>query len=104
MATADYVTHSHEKCRICREIDVKERKLAKECDNLVRWRKESRKFEASIEKAEEEVRQLATQIRELRRRRPAAQTPAGPPAPIHPPLPADPGKQKDSWVLFNADV
>lgn len=66
----DFVTPSEEKCRICKAIDVKERKLAKERQNIARWRKEGSRFPASIEKAENEVDTLTESIRALQTNRP----------------------------------
>ena len=66
----DYVTDSLEKCRFCKDIATKERKLEKEKQNIARWRKEGKTFQSSIEKAENEIEHLNEAIRDLEKRRP----------------------------------
>lgn len=61
----EYLIHSPDLCRTCRDKEIKERKLKKELQNIERWRKEGRKFIASIEKAENEAERLEEQIRVL---------------------------------------
>ena len=61
----DFLTHSPDLCRTCRDKTIKERKLKKEIQNIERWRKEGKKFSASIEKAENEAERLGEQIRVL---------------------------------------
>jgi hypothetical protein len=75
----EYKIQRNEKCRICQDLDIKYRKLEKEKANIKRWKKEGRKFQASIEKAEGEVQSLDAQIRDLESRRPnQGQGPAQP--------------------------
>ena len=62
---SDYVTMSPEPCRVCKDIDIKSRKLDKERQNIARWRQEGKKFVASIEKAENEVERLKETIDNL---------------------------------------
>jgi hypothetical protein len=65
------VTKSDQVCKICQEIQVKERRLRKELDNIHRWEKEGNKFSASIDKARRESAALREQIDELESRRPS---------------------------------
>ena len=60
-----FVTHSADKCRVCKDIEIKQRKLDKEKQNIARWSKEGKKFLASIEKAENEVEHLIEAIEML---------------------------------------
>jgi septal ring factor EnvC (AmiA/AmiB activator) len=63
------VYRADDQCRTCKDIEIKDRKLNKELQNIARWRKEGRKFLASIEKAENEVERLQDQIKLLRSNR-----------------------------------
>ncbi|KIW16308.1 hypothetical protein PV08_06359 [Exophiala spinifera] len=65
----DNVINVQDQCRICKEIEVKQRRMQKELDNIARWRREGDKFRASIEKAQREARMLQETIDELHSRR-----------------------------------
>lgn len=67
-----YLTHSNEKCRVCKDIEIKQRKLDKEKQNIARWSKEGKKFLASIEKAENEIEHLSEAIEMLESSRPVS--------------------------------
>lgn len=67
-----YLTHVNEKCRVCKDIEIKQRKLDKERQNIARWSKEGKKFLASIEKAENEIDHLAEAIETLESSRPVS--------------------------------
>jgi hypothetical protein len=67
----DFIYESDKACRICNDIEIKERKLAKEKQNIARWRKEGKKFQASMEKAENEIERLHEAIRGLQNNRPS---------------------------------
>ena len=73
----EYRQRRGEECRICRDILTKSGRLQKERANIARWKKDGRKFEASIEKAERESRQLEDILRELNQRRPSYQLSRG---------------------------
>jgi hypothetical protein len=77
----DFLSQSVEKCRVCKDVDIKKRKLEKERQNIERWRKEGRKFLASMEKAENEVERLLEAIQVLENSR--AIRKLGPQAPRH---------------------
>lgn len=62
---SDHLHKIDQLCRVCKDLDIKTRKLAKEKDNIARWRKEGKKFSASIEKAENEVDRLMEAIESL---------------------------------------
>ena len=79
----DYVRRRGEECRVCRDILTKSGRLQKERANIARWKKDGRKFEASIEKAERESRQLEDILRELNQRRPSYQLSRGGQGPRH---------------------
>jgi hypothetical protein len=55
-----------EKCKLCLKIEAKERRRAKHVDDYNRWRKEPRRFQASIEKAIYDVKTLEFEINQLR--------------------------------------
>jgi hypothetical protein len=65
------VTKSDHVCKICQEIQVKERRLRKNQEKIARWMKEGDKFRGSIEKAERESAFLHEQIEDLDSRRPS---------------------------------
>lgn len=65
----DSVTRVNEDCRLCQEISVKERRLQRERDNIKRWSLEGNRFQASIERAQREARQLEQTIHDMRSKR-----------------------------------
>ncbi|KIW45770.1 uncharacterized protein PV06_04126 [Exophiala oligosperma] len=69
LADPDNIDRDGEQCRVCKEIEVKQRRKQKELDNIARWRREGNNFTASIEKAEREALQLQETIDELQNRR-----------------------------------
>jgi len=50
-----------DKCKLCTKIDTKKRMIRKEQDRIKRWRHESGR-RASIEKAEDEIQRLETEV------------------------------------------
>jgi hypothetical protein len=54
-----------EKCKICTKIDTKERAIRKEEDKIRRWRKETNR-NASIQKSQDDIYRLETDIERLR--------------------------------------
>ncbi|KAJ9622499.1 hypothetical protein H2204_011512 [Knufia peltigerae] len=58
-----------EQCRTCKDIEVKQRRLQRELDNIARWQREGDRFRASIEKAQREARQLREMIDDLQGKR-----------------------------------
>lgn len=70
LAAQEHIKHEAQECRICRDIGIKTRRRLKELENIERWTKDGRKFQASIEKAEGEVEHLTEAIRDLEARRP----------------------------------
>lgn len=68
-----YVTYQlPEKCTACEKIEKKKRRREKAISDIQRWQRDGGKFRASIEKAQDDVRQLdleiATMIAEKDRR------------------------------------
>lgn len=55
----------HDKCKLCQKIEAKQRRLAKHKDDYQRWTREPSRYKASIEKAYEEMRALASEIQQL---------------------------------------
>lgn len=55
-----------EKCKLCLKIEAKERRRAKHVDDYNRWRKEPRRYQASIEKAIGDIKALENEIGQLR--------------------------------------
>ncbi|ETN37679.1 uncharacterized protein HMPREF1541_07302 [Cyphellophora europaea CBS 101466] len=53
---------SNELCRVCKDIDIGSRKLAKEHHNIMQWRKAGKRHLASIEKAENVIERLKERI------------------------------------------
>jgi hypothetical protein len=91
------VTKSDHACKICQEIQVKERRLRKNQEKIARWMKEGDKFRGSIEKAERESAFLHEQIEDLGSRRPSILMKLNPPnsgfsavQPLQPPPPPPP--------------
>lgn len=58
-----------EMCKFCQELQVKKRRKAKEEANIIRWARDGPKFSASINKAQNEVHLLTTQIADLESKR-----------------------------------
>jgi hypothetical protein len=87
----DNITTVAEPCRVCVEKAVKERRLAREEDNIKRWKQEGNRFSASIERAEREVHQLKQTIAELERKRTSVQWGGNLPQPNFPNLTRMPG-------------
>jgi hypothetical protein len=54
-----------QKCKICEKIDTKRRRRAQEQDRLHRWAREGNRYGASIEKAQQAIAALDTEIYEL---------------------------------------
>lgn len=63
------LTRVDDVCRTCHEKAVKERRCQREKDNIKRWSLEGNRFQASIERAYREVRQLEEIIADLESRR-----------------------------------
>ena len=55
-----------DKCTGCEKIEKKERRLQKACMDLRRWQMEPQKFKASIEKAQDDIRQLNLEVATLK--------------------------------------
>lgn len=55
-----------EKCELCIKIEGKERRRAKHVDDYNRWRKQPRRYQASIEKAIQDIKALEHEINNLR--------------------------------------
>ncbi|KAL1586582.1 hypothetical protein WHR41_05329 [Cladosporium halotolerans] len=55
-----------EKCKLCLKIDAKERRKAKHIDDYNRWRREPRRYSASIEKALGDIKSLENEIGQLK--------------------------------------
>lgn len=55
-----------DKCKLCLKIEAKERRAAKHRDDYARWRKEPRRFGASMEKALGEIKALENEIGQLK--------------------------------------
>ena len=83
LVAEEYRHRRNEDCRVCRDILTKRGRLQREQANIARWKKDGRKFEASIEKAERESRQLEDILRELYQRRPSYQLSKGGQGPRH---------------------
>lgn len=73
LVAQEYRETLREDCRVCKDIHTKQGRLEKEQSNIARWKKDGRKFQASIEKAERESQLLHETIRELYQRRPSYQ-------------------------------
>lgn len=54
-----------QKCRICDKLETKERRRKQEIERINRWKKEGRRFSASIERSEGIVEQLECELRSL---------------------------------------
>ena len=65
--------HTNQNCRICCQIQAKERRIRKLRDRIGHWRCEARRWWASIERAQDDIHDLHRQIREREIRRPAKQ-------------------------------
>lgn len=65
----DYIETRPEPCKVCLEIEVKKRRLAKVLENITRWTAERGRFTALLEKAEMERSQLFEKINELQSQR-----------------------------------
>lgn len=55
-----------EKCKLCLKIEAKERRKAKHIDDYNRWRREPRRYQASIEKAMGDIKALENEINTLK--------------------------------------
>jgi len=55
-----------DKCKLCLKIEAKERRRAKHVDDYNRWRKEPRRYQASIEKAIGDIKALENEINLLK--------------------------------------
>lgn len=71
---SESVTRSATICKICEEINTKQRRLSRTQDNISRWSNEADKFSASLEKACREAKELEDKIKELHLRRPSIAT------------------------------
>jgi len=58
-----------QKCKICDKMDTKWNRRRKEEERIKRWRKEGGKKRASIEAAEDNIKQLDTEIHNLMKQR-----------------------------------
>lgn len=67
----DYIEPQETACKTCLEMAVKQRRLAKVSENIIRWAAEQDRFAASLEKAELERDQLQEKIKELHYQRPS---------------------------------
>ena len=57
--------HLQEKCKICLKIEAKQRRRQKHVDDYNRWSKDSRRYQASIEKAVGDIKALDNEIKTL---------------------------------------
>lgn len=55
-----------EKCKLCLKIEAKQRRRAKHVDDYNRWRKDSGRYQASMEKALGEIKALENEINQLK--------------------------------------
>ena len=69
LSDMESITRMGDDCRICQHISVKQRRLQRVTDNLIRWRQEGDKFSATIEKARREAADLVTTIHKLHKKR-----------------------------------
>lgn len=69
LVDTENLTRLDEDCRVCQEKAVKERRMAREKDNIRRWATEHGKFRASITKSTQEVLQLERALEDLEKRR-----------------------------------
>lgn len=65
----DHVTKNTDMCKVCQDIEVKRRRLAKVDDSIRRWTPERERFAASLEKARSERDDLIERIKTLHSRR-----------------------------------
>ena len=52
-------------CKHCEKFETKKRRRAAEIERITRWRKDGRKFAASIEKSEDSIQTLEREMRGL---------------------------------------
>ena len=55
-----------DKCKLCLKIEAKERRRAKHIDDYNRWRREPKRYQASIEKALGDIKVLEGEINGLK--------------------------------------
>lgn len=64
-----FVYHTQQlpdKCKLCLKIEAKERRRTKHIEDYTRWRKDPRRYQASMEKALGEIKSLDNEIMQLK--------------------------------------
>ena len=65
------------KCKLCEKIDTRQRRRHAEADRILRWRREGSQFSASIDRAQDIIKNLDQEIRSLQHDRRARIRPMG---------------------------